>query len=168
MDEKLKSKITKLEHSVDKENNTVLVSAELSARYGKEKPVVLTVQAVRDWLVSENNIEVKEHLSGTQIHNNMSRRLGNRSIEDLRQNYVFRLPPVETKVKAKPAPKPKVKAVPKTETKVIEKEQPKAEPTLTQRSKAITTASTTTKTTKPKTTRSRRNNSTKKLTKTSE
>ena len=165
MDEKLKSKLVKLEHSINKEENTVLVSAELSARFGKDKPVILTIQAVRDWLLSEKGIKTEEHLSGLQIHNNMSRRLGNRTIDDLKQDYLFRLPAPAVEVKPTPVVKPKPKPAPKPKTKVAKVEEVSTKPTP--RRKATTT--TAAKTTKAKTTtHSRRNNSTKKLTKDSE
>lgn len=157
MDEKLKNQIIKLEYSINKEDNTVLVSAQLRSRWGRNKPVVLTVQAVRDWLLFEKQIQTEEHLSGSEIHNNMSRRLGNRTIDDLKQDYLFRLPAPAVEVKPTPVAKPKAKVA------KVEEVSTKPAP----RKKATTT--TAAKTTKAKTTtRSRRNSSTKKLTKDSE
>jgi len=165
MDEKLKNQIVKLECSINKEDNTVIVSAQLRSRWGRNKPVVLTVQAVRDWLLFEKQIQTEEHLSGSEIHNNMSRRLGNRTIDDLKQDYLFRLPAPAVEVKPTPVVKPKAKPAPKPKTKVAKVEEVSAKPTP-RREATTTTAA---KTTKAKTTtRSRRNNSTKKLTKDSE
>mgnify|MGYP001281776451 CR=1 FL=1 len=166
MNEKQKSKITKLQHSIDESSGVVSVELQVSPKYGREPTLKITPEDVRSWLRDTHSVEVGSLISGVAIHNSLDRRLGNRTEADLMQTYRFALPQTaEVKVKPEPAAKPEAKPAPKPKTKVAKVEEVSTKPTP--RRKATTT--TAAKTTKAKTTtRSRRNNSTKKLTKDSE
>lgn len=118
------NKVRNKELMVDEAKGKVLVSVSLSARYGRERTIRITASDVRTWLAEDNGIKAGELVSGTAIHNNMSRRLGaHRTADDLNTVFVFELVQEEVKVvkpKATPKPKPVVK---KTRPSVAKKPQ---------------------------------------------
>lgn len=122
------NKVRNKELMVDETKGRVLVSVSLSARYGRERTIRITASDVRSWLAEDNGIKAGELVSGTAIHNNMSRRLGaHRTADDLNTVFVFELVQEEVKVvkpKATPKPKPAAKpAVKKTRPSVAKKPQ---------------------------------------------
>lgn len=85
-----------LDVTIDEEKNKAVVFVQMSARQGRQPTVRCRPSTVRD-ILTENGIEVSELVSGQAIHNSMSRRLGLRTIDDLKTTMVFMLPVKETK-----------------------------------------------------------------------
>jgi len=75
---------------VDKNKNKVLVSVELSPKRNQTPTQTVGVSEARQILESQG-IEAGVLISGQGIHNNLDRRLGLRSLDDLKTNFVFAL-----------------------------------------------------------------------------
>ena len=100
---------------VNEQSGRVLVSVSLLPRVGREPTVRITAADVRSWLAEEKDLKVGQLISGSGVHNNMSRRLGLRTQEDLSTDFVFALIKKEPKKEViKVAVK---KATPKKTTK---------------------------------------------------
>jgi len=83
-----KSEVVDYEVTVDKKRSRVLVSVQMTAKLGRERTHRVDVNDVRGYLESQG-VDVGVLVSGNAIHNNMDRRLGLRTPEDLRANWVF-------------------------------------------------------------------------------
>tara|TARA_B100000131_G_scaffold232164_1_gene224013 strand:- start:5050 stop:5442 length:393 start_codon:yes stop_codon:yes gene_type:complete len=75
---------------VDKNKNKVLVSVELSPKRNQTPTQTVGVSDARQILESQG-IEAGVLISGQGIHNNLDRRLGLRTLDDLKTNFVFTL-----------------------------------------------------------------------------
>lgn len=157
MDKNIKRVLVRNDVMVDEATGRVLVSIELSPRVGRNKAVRVDSALVREWLATEKNLDVGVLISGSSIHNNMDRRLGGRSADDLKADFVFELnvkkpEPVVEKPKVKKVAKPKAKPVVKAEVKVEVKEEQAAPAVAAKPTPKTRTAA---KTTRAKSTRTR-------------
>ena len=150
MDSNIDKKIVNRTVEVNEQAGRVLVSITLGARSGREPTVRITAADVRSWLATEKKLKVGELISGSGVHNNMSRRLGLRTQEDLSTDFVFALikeePKKEVKKVAvkKAAPKKTTKAKATVAKTKVEKVEPAAEaevkaPVAKPKAKATTT-----------------------------
>ena len=152
--------VISLNVTLDKQQNKAVIFVSMTPRSGRTPAVRCRPVTVRD-ILKENGVELGALISGSSIHNNMSRRLGERTLDDLKTTMVFAIedkapePVPVVKKASKPKAKPKVKAAPKPEPKVeIKAAQPageaagetapevKAKPKRTTRAKSTRTRST--------------------------
>ena len=133
MNSNIDKKIANRTIEVNEQTGRVLVSVSLLPRVGREPTVRVTAADVRSWLTSEKKLKVGELISGSGVHNNMSRRLGLRTQEDLSTDFVFALIKDEPKKKVekvavkKAAPKKTTKAKATVAKTKVEKAEPTAE-----------------------------------------
>ena len=85
-----KEEVVKYEVTVDEKKGKVLVQVELFPKMGREPTVRVRSSHVRDHLQSQG-VDVGVLISGQAVHNNMDRRLGLRTLDDLKSNFVFAL-----------------------------------------------------------------------------
>jgi hypothetical protein len=80
--------VVNYEVTVDEKKNKVLVSVKMVPKMAREKTVRIGVQDVREYLETQG-VEAGVLISGQGIHNNMDRRLGLRTADNLRSNWIF-------------------------------------------------------------------------------
>ena len=85
-----KEEVVKYEVTVDEKKGKVLVQVEMLPKMGREPTVRVRSSHVRDHLQSQG-VDVGALISGQAVHNNMDRRLGLRTLDDLKSNFVFAL-----------------------------------------------------------------------------
>ena len=85
-----KEEVVKYEVTVDEKKGKVLVQVEMLPKMGREPTVRVRSSHVRDHLQSQG-VDVGVLISGQAVHNNMDRRLGLRTLDDLKSNFVFAL-----------------------------------------------------------------------------
>jgi hypothetical protein len=110
-----KEQVISRELTVDKQKNKVVVFVSLRPRMGREPTVHVGVNDVRQWLVDQG-VDAGVLVAGAAVHNNMSRNLGLRTLEDLKTTMVFQLgaeapaeaPAEEPAEEVAPAPEPEV------------------------------------------------------------
>jgi hypothetical protein len=126
-----KEQVISRELTVDKQKNKVVVFVSLRPRMGREPTVHVGVNDVRQWLVDQG-VDAGVLVAGAAVHNNMSRNLGLRTLEDLKTTMVFQLgaeaPTEEPVEEVTPAPEPEVvEAVEAVEAAPAAEEPAKAE-----------------------------------------
>tara|TARA_R100001079_G_C4426000_1_gene141931 strand:- start:415 stop:927 length:513 start_codon:yes stop_codon:yes gene_type:complete len=148
MNSNIENKIANRTVQVNEQTGRILVSVSLSPRIGREPTVRVSAGDIRLWLQEEKKIKAGELISGSGIHNNMSRRLGTRTLDDLSTDFVFALikeePPAPKKAAVKKAaPKrttkttsAKPKVVKETKAKVVSDTQSEVKTTSTAKPKA--------------------------------
>ena len=85
-----REEVVKYEVTVNEKNGKVLVEVEMLPKMGREPTIRVRSSHVRDHLQSQG-VDVGVLISGQAVHNNMDRRLGIRTEDDLRSNFVFAL-----------------------------------------------------------------------------
>ena len=85
-----REEVVKYEVTVDEKKGKVLVQVEVLPKMGREPTVRVRSNHVRAHLQSQG-VDVGALISGQAVHNNMDRRLGLRTLDDLRSNFVFAL-----------------------------------------------------------------------------
>ena len=85
-----REEVVKYEVTVDEKKGKVLVQVEMMPKVGREPTIRVRSNHVRAHLQSQG-VDVGVLISGQAVHNNMDRRLGLRTLDDLRSNFVFAL-----------------------------------------------------------------------------
>ena len=85
-----REEVVKYEVTVDEKKGKVLVQVEMMPKRGRETTIRVRSNHDRAHLQSQG-VDVGVLISGQAVHNNMDRRLGLRTLDDLKSNFVFAL-----------------------------------------------------------------------------
>jgi len=85
-----REEVVAYEVTVDEKQGRVLVEVEMMPKMGREATVRVRSSHVRAHLQSQG-VDAGVLISGQSVHNNMDRRLGLRTLDDLKTNFVFAL-----------------------------------------------------------------------------